>query len=203
MQLTPKIFNRASTVAITCCLIVATRSLTFGCTYVKTVFVTDPQGCASETNSLFDTSWVLVVLVSAAGITIITLYAVLDAGGLCVGQMCNNQRSAITLSVLTAVFAGVYANFVLKKLGDVPDTIVDHPRACFVCPNGKSQGWRALLVAGPTAAVMSIFVTSALHCHFHEQKSVADDHTEMLIRANDNHTTAEHSSTNILLTEVN
>jgi len=203
MWVTPKIVNRTTTVAVTLCLVIATNRLTHGCSYVETVFVANPQMCATQTNSLFDTSWVLAVLLSAAGVVLITLYAVLDAGGLCVSGLCNNQRSAITLSVLTAIFAGIYADFVLEKLDDVPDTAIDHPKACFLCPNGKSTAWRGILIVGPTTAVMGIFVTFILHCLTDiANNSSSGEKAERLIRV----PTRENEcamSRNILMEDVN
>jgi len=152
-----------------------------GCGYTEDLFRTSPLECTSQTTSLFSIRWLLETLVVCAVVILLSLYHVLEGFGLCCGNCCVHQRSALVLSVAAAAASIAYADFLTSKLDAIEDNALSNPLACFVCPNGKDDFSRLILAAG---SATSVFGTMATVCVFvvmlqREKKANADKDTKI------------------------
>ena len=120
--------------------------------------------CASQTTVLFADKWVLVVLIAAITFVIIMMYQILVAAGITCSGLCNNKRHTITLSLLTAVSATVFANFTISTLDKIPTTPISDPDACFVCPHGRDSANVALMYVAIAVAFAGFLATIFLTC---------------------------------------
>ena len=164
-------------------LVVATIVLLKSC-YVPNNDMTT-IACASQTNLLFEDSWVLVVLICVVAFVLIVMYQILVAAGVTCDGWCNNKRHTVFLSLLAAISAAVFADFVDHTLRNIPTSAIADPDACYVCPNGQDSGKIALLYIGVIVAFIGFAATVILACSKKNEDTSPQPLKNMLVGDND------------------